>query len=350
MIDCDYIVVGSGLTGAVIARALADAGRDVVVLEKRDHVGGNVHDHVHPSGVRIHTYGPHYFRTNSEKIWDWAHRFGDFFKYEPCLKTEVDGVLYDWPLHLGKNQDWAVPYKNKLFPPANLEEAALQLMPIDIYRTFVKEYNEKQWGVKCTSLSADLCKRFDVRTDGERRLMRHKWQGLPICGYSEWTRKMFEGIHVERGFDWLERREETQCSHLIYTGPIDAYFDYQLGPLKWRGQRREHEWLPSVDLKQPCGQVNNPTHRGGPHVRTLEWKHMMYTTAGVLGTVLTRETPCSHVQEYPFPSADQAALYGSYRMMVPDGVTICGRLGEYKYYDMDQAIARAMVIAERLLA
>jgi len=361
----DYLIVGSGLTGAVIARALADAGRDVLILERRDHVGGNVHDHVHESGIRIHTYGPHYFRTNSDRIWDFVTRFAEFYKYEACLKTLVDGRYENWPIaasyiakHVGA--DWKPEFVGT---PTNFEEAALSLMPRIVYEKFIKEYNEKQWGVPAHTLSADLCKRFDVRADDEPRLKPDcKHQGIPRLGYAHLTRQMVADIPVELGFDYLQRRDEVAANKLtVFTGPIDAYFGYELGRLMYRGQQREHRYLsdiPADGFAQPCGQVNTPMHSQGPSIRTLEWKHMMPAEEAkrIPGTVLTTETPYTPSDiggyEYPFPDPKNAELYQRYRRMADDvpGLLVCGRLGEYRYFDMDQAIARAMLLAERILA
>ena len=362
----DYLIVGAGLTGSVIARALADAGRDVLILDRREHVGGNVHDHQHASGIRIHTYGPHYFRTNSDRIWDFVTRFAEFYKYEASLKTLVDGGYENWPIaasyiakHIGK--DWQPEFTGT---PTNFEEAALSLMPRKVYEKFIKEYNEKQWGVPAHTLSADLCKRFDVRADDEPRLKPDcKHQGIPLLGYAHLTQKIVEGIPVELGFDYLQRRDEIHADKLtVFTGPIDAYFDYELGKLKYRGQKREHRYQANTPggFAQPCGQVNTPMHDQGPAIRTLEWKHMMPTDEArhIPGTVLTTETPYTPTElggyEYPFPDAPNAKLYKRYRAMADDdpgvpGVLVCGRLGEYRYFDMDQAIGRAMLLAERIL-
>src|SRR5580698_10522524 len=167
----DYLVIGSGLTGAVIARLLADAGREVLVLERRAHLGGNVHDHTHPSGIRIHTYGPHYFRTSSERIWEFATRFTPFYPYEAALLSRVDGELAQWPIAGGYIERRVGPNWKPDFQgiPANFEEAALAIMPRLIYEKFVKEYNEKQWGVSSRTLSVRLCGRFDIRNDDESR-------------------------------------------------------------------------------------------------------------------------------------------------------------------------------------
>jgi UDP-galactopyranose mutase len=361
MLSCDYIIVGSGLTGAVIARALVDAGREVLVLERRSYPGGNVHDHAHPSGIRIHTHGPHYFRTNSDRIWEYATRFASFFRYEAALVSLVDGQYENWPIaasyirrHAGAG--WKPEFTGN---PRNFEEADLALMPRAVYEKFVKEYNEKQWGVPAHTLWADLCKRFDVRENDEPRLKPDcKYQGIPECGYAEWMRRMLEGIPVLLNFDYLKQRHDVNARKtLVFTGPVDEFFDFDLGRLIYRGQRRVHRYLSEVDFVQPCGQVNNPMHIGGPHIRTLEWKHMMPPdhASRIKGTVLTTETPFTPTDpndyEYPFPNRANEELAEAYRFRASllEKVQICGRLGEYRYYDMDQAIGRAMRLAEKIL-
>lgn len=361
MSRAEYVVVGSGLTGATIARTLKDAGRDVVVVERRDHLGGNVHDHRHPSGIRIHTYGPHYFRTNAEELWRFVGRFADFHPYVAELRSEVDGVAEQWPvaasyIRRAVGAAWTPAFVGA---PANFEEASLAMMPEVVYRKFVQGYTEKQWGVPARALSADLAKRFDVRHDDDPRLMRHRYQGIPRAGYAAFMRAMLEGIPVELGVDAVrDRARWTARRCLVFTGPIDEYYGYDLGRLAYRGQQRVHEFHPDVDgFLLPVGQVNHPSPASGPHIRTLEWKRMMprEEAAAIRGTVLTRETPFTpdapdHF-EYPFPDLANRRLYAAYRARAErdSGVLICGRLGEYRYYDMDQAIARARLLARRLL-
>lgn len=357
----DYIIVGSGLTGATIARTLMDAGREVVVVDRRSHMGGNVHDHAHASGIRIHTYGPHYFRTSSDKIWNWATRFGEFYSYEAALLSDVEGDLAQWPIagsYIRRKigESWKPDFVGT---PGNFEEAALSIMPRMIYEKFIKEYNAKQWGVPCTALSARLCGRFDVRHDDEPRLKPHaKYQGLPCDGYAAWMQRMLQGVPVILNFDYLKRRDEiTVRKCTVFTGPIDEFFGFDLGKLVYRGQRRQHAYHPNAGFVQPCGQVNNPLVAGGSHIRTLEWKHMMQAEFArrIQGSVLTTETPFTpddpSEYEYPFPDDRNAALYELYRKRADalPNTLIAGRLGEYRYYDMDQAIARAMTLAERLL-
>lgn len=356
----DYIVVGAGLTGAVIARALRDAGGSVLVLDRRAHIAGNVHDHVHPSGISIHTYGPHYFRTNDDDLWNFVNRFARFYKYEPAIKSLVDGRHENWPIAgsyilrtVGK--DWRPEFNGT---PANFEEAALGLMPRLVYEKFVKGYTEKQWGVPATALSAGLVKRFDVREDDEPRLMRHVHQGIPVEGYTRMVEAMLDDIPVLLDTDYLKQRDAFKPRKgLVFTGSIDEFFGFDMGHLVYRGQRRVHEYFPEADLQQPCGQVNNPDPVNGDHIRTLEWKHMMESVVArnIRGTVLTREIPFTPGDpaeyEYPFPDQANSDLYARYRARAAalKDVLICGRLGEYRYYDMDQAIARARLLARRLI-
>jgi UDP-galactopyranose mutase len=360
MHETDYLIVGSGLTGAVMARMLTDAGRQVLVVEGRSHVGGNVHDHSHQSGIRVHTYGPHYFRTNDERLWQFVNRFASFYKYEAALKSWVDGQFENWPIagsYIRRlaGEKWDPEFKGE---PTNFEEASLAIMPRFVYDKFVKGYNEKQWGVPAHTLSASLAKRFDVREDDEVRLMRHKHQGIPTNGYAGLMLRMLEGIPVLLNCDYLKQRGQFKHAKMVvFTGPIDEYFGCDLGRLKYRGQRRQHTYVPDVEFAQPCGQVNNPDPNNGPHIRTLEWKHMMQPefAARIRGTLLTREitvTPTDpNDYEYPFPDEANSRLYQAYRqraLSIPN-LLICGRLGEYRYYDMDQSIARAQLLAERIL-
>jgi UDP-galactopyranose mutase len=277
------------------------------------------------------------------------------------LLTRIGSEHIQWPIPQSYiirtvGAAWKPSFCNK---PQNFEEAALSIMPEPIYRLFVKEYTEKQWGVPCKTLCASLCKRFDVRIDDEPRLTPTcKYQGIPSSGYADWMRSILDGIPIMLNFDYLREPEMITVNRCtVYTGPIDEYFGFSLGRLAYRGQHREHSYIADCRYTQPCGQVNNPTHAGGPHIRTLEWKHMMDPVFAnqVTGTVLTRETPFSPTSpgeyEYPFPDDRNAALYANYRRRADslDSVVIAGRLGEYRYYDMDQAIGRALNLASQLL-
>ena len=359
--EVDYLIVGSGLTGAVIARSLKDAGRQVLIVDRRSHCGGNVFDHHHPSGIRIHTYGPHYFRTSSDKIWAFVRRFGGFYRYEPVLQSLVDGIPRIWPVTKEYIQEtmglaWEPSFKGV---PANFEEASLAMMPRYIYEKFVKGYTEKQWGVAAESLTARLAGRFRVNSQSDPRLSQQRYQGIPEEGYAEFMKNLVAGVPLLLNCDYLKERSVICARRLaVFTGPIDEYFDFRLGRLMYRGQRREHRYLPEADLLQPCGQLNNPDPTGGAHIRTLEWKQMLPREYAerIRGTVLTTETPITPSDpdqyEYPFPDDHNQALYQEYRKMAmaAPGLLVCGRLGEYRYYDMDHSIDRALCLAERIIA
>lgn len=359
-LQVDFLIVGSGLMGATIARTLVDAGCEVLVLERRNHVGGNVHDYVHSSGVRIHTYGPHYFRTNSEEVWQFVNRFSEFSLYEAVVKTLVDGKLEHWPISAQyilrtAGANWK-PSFDKV--PSNFEEACLAMMPQRVYRKFVKGYTEKQWGTAAKNLSPKLASRFAVRLDDEQRFSWHKYQGLPRAGYAEFTRRLLTGVPVLMNCDYLKTHDHFQARRLlIFTGAIDEFFSCDIGKLDYRAQRREHLFLENLAYAQPCGQVNNPDLDHGTYIRTLEWKHMMPAdqAAHIRGTVITREHPYtpqdSDHYEYPFPDERNQRLYETYRSRVAgnDRLMVCGRLGEYRYFDMDQTIGRALRLGLKIL-
>jgi len=257
-----YVIVGSGLTGAVMARCLADADQSVIVLERRGRVGGNIADASGPAGIRMHVHGPHLFRTMSGEIWRFVNRFATFYPYRHRIKTRVDGRLENWPIAASCirrlcGDDWK-PDGSGCIPPANFEEAVLAQIPRLVYEKFVKGYTEKHWGVPARSLSAGLCRRFDVRHDDNPYLHpTHKYQGLPTEGYSRMIERMLEGIRVVTNFDYLKDRDLFKpCKLLVFTGVLDEYFAYELGRLAYRGQRRTHTFFPEVNLLQPCAQVN----------------------------------------------------------------------------------------------
>lgn len=355
----DFLIVGSGLTGATIARLLHDAGRRVLVIEQRDHVGGNVADVMHPCGIRMGLHGPHYFRTSSDELWRFVQRFASFMPYEAVIKSRVNGRLENWPIAAGYicrtiGPTWRPEFTGR---PANFEEAALSLMPRRIYEDFVKGYTQKQWGAPARTLSADLCRRFDVREDDDPRLTpTRKHQGVPIDGYSRMVERMLEGIPVEMNVDYLRDHEAFRpLRKCVFTGPIDAYFGFCHGRLLYRGQRRRTRLIECDGLAQACAQINEPAE-DVPIIRTIEWKHMMPASArAAAGTLLTTEEPffaqALDDLEYPFPDEANRALYRRYRAMASEEpeTLICGRLGEYTYYDMDQAIGRAQVLARQLI-
>jgi UDP-galactopyranose mutase len=359
-VQADHLIVGSGLTGAVIARRLVDHGLDVLVVERRAHVGGNVHDQLHPSGIRFHSYGPHFFRTSSERVWRFVQRFARMRPYEARLLTLVDGRHEAWPVAGSwlRGAGAGEPPPPPRARPRNFEEACLAKLPRVAYEKFVRGYTEKQWGVPAHRLHPNLAARVEVRWDDDPRLKRSRHQGLPEDGYCALMDRLLAGVRVLTKVDYLAERDALRARRLlVYTGPIDAWFGHDLGRLAYRGQHREHVYLADRDTAQPAAVVNDPDPARGPHVRTIEWKRLMAPdeAARIRGTLLTREIPTTPVDpdgyEYPFQDAANRALYRRYRARADalPGVLVCGRLGEYRYYDMDQAIARALKLADGIL-
>jgi UDP-galactopyranose mutase len=359
----DFTIVGAGITGATLARLLHDAGHSVLVLERRGHVGGNVSDHIDgQTGLWVHDHGPHLFRTSSDRIWSFVQRFGAFHAYRHRVLSDVGGSLFPWPLGrstltLLEGEDPQPALANH-HTAQHLEEAALSLMPRVVYETFVKPYNEKQWGVPAAALEADLCKRFDVREDDNLDFTPHaKYQALPVNGYRSLVEQMLQGIDVrlghevssDRGGMNLDERFRPQ-RRMFFSGPIDVYFGRCFGALRYRCQGRNHQ---HTQQRLGAAVINNPLHSGGAHVRTIDWSWLNPWTSTTT-TLWTTETPREAVVldelEYPFPSSEQRALYERYRALATDPMVVfCGRLGEYRYLDMDQAIGRAMLLAEHEL-
>lgn len=359
MTNFDYIIVGTGLTGSTIARILKDSGASVLIIERRNHLGGNVHDYQDESGIRIHTYGPHYFRTSNPEVLSFLNRFTSFYPFAAIVKTRLENGDYEnWPIS-GKfirkcaGEGWK-PKRN--LHPKNFEEAALSIMPEKVYNLLVKEYTEKQWGKPCTELSPTLLNRFKIHMDDDPRLTPEAmFQGLPFDGYTQMMKNMVKDIPVVIQCDYLKLRNEfVPRKKLIFTGPIDEYYKFSLGKLEYRGQKREIIKRLYLLNFQPCVQVNNPLHDMGSFIRTIEWKYMLWNSTNP-STVITHETPFSpddpDQYEYPMPDEKNKKLYEEYKKLssFDKNVLICGRLGEYEYLDMDKALEKALDHAKRLL-
>jgi UDP-galactopyranose mutase len=343
-----------------MARCLADAGCSVVVTERRAQVGGNAYDFVHESGIRVHQYGPHYFRTSAPSVWRFMNRFARFHKYEAEVKCRIDGAVEDWPVNEAyvrriAGEDWRPGFSGI---PTNFEEAALKMIPRPVYEKAVCGYSTKQWGVPPRDLSVDLAGRLEVRGGNDRRLTPWaRYQGVPRGGYTRMVERMLEATDVVCGFDYTQNREAFRPKRLtIYTGSIDEFFEYCLGTLKFRAQRREVRCLSSVSAHQEAVQVNEPSLDAGPHIRTIEWKHLPQDGAfSSTVTVITVETPTTATsadsREYPFPDAANRGLFHRYRALACSvgDVLICGRLGDYRYYDMDHVVYRALSAARMVL-
>jgi UDP-galactopyranose mutase len=357
----DYLIVGAGLTGSTIARLLHDHGREVLILDRRHHEGGNVHDSLHPSQIRLHTYGPHYFRCSSQRVWEFVSRFSGFYRYEATVKSLVAGRYENWPVNgalFHRFTGWR--HSRSTATPANFEEACLQKMPRSVYETYVKGYTRRHWGVDPRQLHPSLAERIRINVDHETTLTpRHVYQGLPTEGYHSLLKNMLEGIPCSLGIDYLKNRSAYKARRaLVFTGPIDEFFGFEAGRLGYRSLERVHEFLPGADWYQPCGQVNHPNAGEHDALRTMEWKHLMpgYLQARLRGTLITREYPFTPEDpdrfEYPVPTAANAKLYRHYRRRaraVPK-LFVCGRLGAYRYLDMDKSIDLAMRLAESFLS
>lgn len=352
----DFLIVGAGLTGATLARRLTDAGRTCLVVERRGHVGGNCHTELR-NGILVHAYGPHYFHTNDERVWEWVNRFGRWRFYVPRVKAWVGGEVYSMPINLMTlNQLWGVttPREAAEALAARRVEARgdtaeahlLRTVGQELYETFFRGYTTKQWGRPPNELPSSIVSRIPVRLTYEDGYHRAKYQAVPEDGYTAVVEAMLEGIEVELGTEYREVSEGL-ARRIIYTGSLDALFGYRLGRLEYRSLRFEHELLP-VDDFQGCAQMNYPD-QGVPFTRVVEYRHIH--GGGGSGTVITREFPESDGDPYyPIATSSNLSLARRYRRLAEEaGFLVGGRLAVYKYMDMDGAVAASLRMADRLL-
>ncbi len=369
----DYLIIGSGLFGAVFARAAKDAGKSVLVLEKRDHVGGNIYTET-VEGIHVHRYGPHVFHTNLKHVWDYVNRFAEWNRFTNSPVANFHGKLYSLPFNMYTfNQMWGVVTPEEaaakieeqrrasgITEPKNLEEQAISLVGTDIYETLIKGYTEKQWGRPCTELPAFIIRRLPVRYTFDNNYFNALYQGIPIGGYTKMVERIFDGVEVKTGIDYLADKEHwnRQAKKIIYTGPIDAYFNYCRGPLEYRSVRFETETLDIPNFQGDA--IVNYTDREIPWTRIIEhkWFEFGKDEAGndIPKTVISREY--SHEWKlgeepyYPVNDEKNTARYEEYKALAEkeENVLFGGRLGEYKYYDMDAVIDSALKAAEKQLA
>ena len=366
MSQYDFLIVGAGLYGASFARLATDGGYRCLVIDRRAHVAGNVYTE-NVGGINVHKYGAHIFHTSDREVWDFANRFAEFNRYTNTVVANFKGEIYSMPFNMYTfNKMWGVITPEearkkldeqiasvKIDEPKNLEEQALSLIGPDIYNKLIKGYTEKQWGRKATELPAFIIKRLPVRLTYNNNYFNDSFQGIPVGGYTKWIENMLEGIEVRTGVDFLDNREELSAlaDKIIYSGMIDEFYGYELGTLEYRSLRFETEYMPDVDDYQGNAVVNY-TDAETPFTRIIEHKHFEFGTGK--GTAVTREYPAEWKKGdepyYPLNNDRNNDLYRQYQELASkDGkVWFGGRLGKYKYYDMDDTIADAAADYKRI--
>ena len=356
-------VVGAGFAGSVLSRKLAEAGWSVWLIDKRPHIAGNAFDEIDDHGVVIHRYGPHIFHTNSEQVVRFLSRFTEWHHYEHRVRGVLAGKSYPFPINrdtlnqlygLDLDEAGAADYFERVREPRaavrSSEDVVLNSVGRDLFEKFYLNYTRKQWGLEPSELKAGVAARIPVRTNTDDRYFTDTFQAMPLHGYTKMFESMLDhpNIRVELGVDFADIRRREAFDHLVYTGPIDAYFDYCYGRLPYRSLRFEHEHLHGVSQFQPVGTVNYPNDHA--FTRITEFKHL--TGQQCTGTSIVREYPQAEGDPYyPIPSDGNEALFKRYQALaeVESGVTFVGRLAEYRYYNMDQVVAAALAVAGRLL-
>ncbi|MGN0530903.1 MAG: UDP-galactopyranose mutase [Eubacterium sp.] len=356
----DYLIVGSGLFGSIFAYEANKRGKKCLVIEKRNHIGGNIYcENVH--GINVHKYGAHIFHTSNKEVWEYINRFAEFNNYINSPVAVYKDELYNLPFNMNTfSKMWGIktPAEAKAIieeqkaqyhieNPKNLEEQALSLVGKDVYEKLVKGYTEKQWGRSCTELPSFIIKRLPVRYTYDNNYFNDRYQGIPIGGYTKIIEKMLDGIDVllETSFEDYKSKNDISDMKIIYTGNIDEYFGYKYGALQYRTVRFETEYLPDTDNYQGNAVVNY-TEREVPYTRIIEHKHFEFGTGE--GTVISREYSSEWSvgiePYYPINNDENNALYQKYEELArgEKNVIFGGRLGKYKYYDMDKVIESAL--------
>lgn len=367
----DYLIVGAGLYGAVFAHEARKAGKKVLIIDKRPNIAGNVYTEK-IEGINVHKYGAHIFHTNNKKVWDYVGQFAEFNRFTNSPVANYKGELYSMPFNMYTfNKMWGVVTPDEAVAkieeqrreisgePKNLEEQAISLVGRDIYEKLVKGYTEKQWGRDCKDLPAFIIKRLPVRLTFDNNYFNALYQGIPMGGYTRMVANMIDGIEVRLNTDYLKNKAEfdAMADKIIYTGAIDAYFGFSLGTLEYRSVRFENEVL---DIPNYQGNVAvNYTDRETPWTRIIEHKWFEFGKDSngndIPKTVISREYSSEWKQGdepyYPVNDEKNSTLYEEYRKLAEQekNVIFGGRLGEYKYYDMDMVIDSALSMAEKVL-
>ena len=359
----DYLIVGAGLYGAAFAQQAREAGKSVLVIDRRDHIGGNVYTE-EVEGIQVHKYGAHIFHTNDKTVWEYVNRFAEFNRYTNSPVANYKGELYSLPFNMYTfNKMWNVvtPQEaaNKIeqqriaagiTEPRNLEEQAISLVGTDIYEKLVKGYTEKQWGRPCTELPSFIIKRLPVRLTFDNNYFNARYQGIPMGGYTKMVEKMLDGIEVRLNVDYLENKShwDAMADKVVYTGSIDSYFAYCYGHLSYRSVRFETEVL---DIPNYQGNaVVNYTDRETPYTRIIEHKFFEFGTQPkpVISREYSSEWHPGVEPYYPVNDEKNSALYARYKALAEkeEKVVFGGRLGEYRYYDMDAVLLSALKFSD----
>ncbi|HIU36190.1 MAG TPA: UDP-galactopyranose mutase [Candidatus Fimenecus excrementigallinarum] len=361
----DYLIVGCGLFGAVFAHEAKQAGKSVLLLEKRGHIGGNIYTET-VEGIDVHRYGAHIFHTSSKRVWAYVNRFSEFNNFVNSPIANFHGEIYNMPFNMNtfsKMFGVATPAEAREViesqraeiagEPKNLEEQAIKLVGREVYTKLVKGYTEKQWGRDCASLPAFIIRRLPVRYTYDNNYFNDPYQGIPVGGYTALVEKLLEGCEVRLHTDFFDDRAgfSALADKVLYTGMIDAYYDYVYGALGYRSLRFETETL-DCDNYQGVAVVNY-TAREVPYTRVIEHKHFAFGTQPK--TVVTREYPADWAPGlepyYPINDAENNALYAKYAALAEreQNVLFGGRLAQYKYYDMDKCVEAALALCEKEL-
>jgi UDP-galactopyranose mutase len=359
----DVLIVGAGFAGATCARSLAEAGRSVLVIDKRSHVGGNAYDRRDAQGLLVHEYGPHIFHTNSEKVFAFLSRFTAWRAYEHRVLASVDGQLLPMPINrttinrlygLSLDESGVAAFlegvREPRTPLRTSEDVVLNSVGPALCDKFFRGYTRKQWGRELGELSAGVAARIPTRTNDDDRYFTDRYQAMPAEGYTRMFDRMLDhpGIEVRLGCDFGAMHRAIERKYTIYTGPIDEYFGHRLGRLPYRSLRFEHEQLAHTAQLQPVGTVNYPNDHA--YTRITEFKHL--TGEEHAGTSVVREFPCDDGDPYyPVPAAQNEALYKRYEALAEaePRTLFIGRLAQYRYYNMDQVVAAALQACESLL-
>ena len=363
----DYLIVGAGLYGAVFAYEANKRGKKCLVIDRRKHIGGNIYCE-NINGINVHKYGAHIFHTSDKEIWNYVNQFVEFNNYVNSPIANYKGEIYNLPFNMNTfSKLWGISTPKEaqekieeqkseynITEPQNLEEQAISLVGKDIYLKLVKEYTEKQWGRDCKELPTFIIKRLPVRFTYDNNYFNDRYQGIPIGGYNKIIEKLLENADIELGVDYLKNKEKYNelADKILYTGMIDEFYDYKLGNLEWRSLKFENEILKNEDNYQGNAVVNYTSH-DQKYTRIIEHKHFEFNKCK--GTVITKEYPQDWKKGdeayYPVNDEKNNTLFAKYKELADkeENVIFGGRLGNYKYYDMDKVIKAALEMIKEVL-